>query len=238
MVVCASNWEIEWWRQHHTTCAACLVEYRRPLNWSCKSNMAGWPVPGHEASFSNKCLTKFGLKLWHFWGMMGIFSLYHVSGTLKLTKIGLSAWPLMGYSRKFYGHDEKYLPGTFCVELRGLRTAYQGKVLAFIPWPRHNSCRKGVCRKARFLHGCFDVTYRSWDKSMNLCLWRNCTFPNKVHHQNLKSTQPVASCFPGPDDAPQEMCDFHTGMGSCYTSVIVISQMSSWSTKKMSHFTN
>ncbi len=61
---------------------------RGPLNWSCKSNMAAWPVPGHEASLSNKCLTKFGLKGWHFLGMTSIFSLYHVPGTLKLTKIG------------------------------------------------------------------------------------------------------------------------------------------------------
>ena len=37
--------------------------------------------------------------------------------------------------------------------------------LGFIPWPRPNSCRKGVCRNARFLHGCFDVSYRSWNAS-------------------------------------------------------------------------
>ena len=67
-----------------------------PLNWSCKSNMAAWPVPGHEAPLPNKCLTKFVLKGWHFLGMTNICSLYHVSGNLKLTKIGLCAWPLMG----------------------------------------------------------------------------------------------------------------------------------------------
>ena len=31
--------------------------------------------------------------------------------------------------------------------------------------PIHNSCRKGVTRNAGFLHGCLNVSYRSWDKS-------------------------------------------------------------------------
>ncbi len=35
--------------------------------------MAAWPVPGHEASFPNKCLTKFGLKGWNVSGMTSIF---------------------------------------------------------------------------------------------------------------------------------------------------------------------
>ncbi len=26
----------------------------------------------------------------------------------------------------------------------------------------------------------------------------------------------AAACFPGPDDAPLELCDFRTGMGFCY----------------------
>ena len=42
--------------------------------------------------------------------------------------------------------------------------------------------------------------------------------PNLVHHQNLKSTHPVASCFPGPDDAPRwEMFYFPMGISSCCT---------------------
>ena len=86
-----------------------------------------------------------------------------------------------------------------------------------IPWPRHNLCRKGACGNVWFLHGCFDVFHRSWDKGRNPCLCRNHTFPNLVHHQNLESIRPVALCFPAPiDDAPcWEMCDFRTGMGSC-----------------------
>ena len=87
----------------------------------------------------------------------------------------------------------------------------------FIPWSRHNSCRKRVCGNVWFPHGCLDVSYRSWDKSKNPWPCGNCTFPNLMHHQNLESTQPEASCFPGPDDAPHcEMCDFCMGMGSCY----------------------
>ena len=33
-------------------------------------------------------------------------------------------------------------------------------LINFIPQPRHNSCRKGVCGKVQFLHGYFDVSYR------------------------------------------------------------------------------
>ena len=38
---------------------------------------------------------------------------------------------------------------------------------SIIPWPKHISCRKGVCRNVWFLHGCLDVSYcyRSWDKT-------------------------------------------------------------------------
>ena len=50
----------------------CPVE-RGPFNWSCKSNMAAWPILGHEASFSNKCLAKFGPKGWHFWAWRVFF---------------------------------------------------------------------------------------------------------------------------------------------------------------------
>ena len=46
-----------------------------------------------------------------------------------------------------------------------------------------------------FLHGCLDVSYRSWHKSKNPCPCGNHTFLNLVHHQNLESTQPVALCF-------------------------------------------
>ena len=84
-------------------------------------------------------------------------------------------------------------------------------------WPKHNSCRKRVCRNVRFLNGYLSVSYRSWDKSKNPGLCRYCIFPHSVHHQNLGNTQPVASCFPGPGDAPHwEMCNFCIGMGSCY----------------------
>ena len=65
---------------------------RGTLNLSCKFNMAAWPVPGHETCLSNKCLTK----------RTSIFSLYQVSGTLKLTKIGLSAWPLYELELQIY----------------------------------------------------------------------------------------------------------------------------------------
>ncbi len=79
------------------------------------------------------------------------------------------------------------------------------------------TCRKGVCRNVQFPHGCLDVSYRSWNKSNKPCPCRDCTFPNLVHHQNLESTRPAASCFPGPEDAPRwEMCDFLMGVGSCY----------------------
>ena len=36
-------------------------------------------------------------------------------------------------------------------------------------------------------------------KARKPCLCRNHTFSNSVHHQNLESTQTVASCFPDPD---------------------------------------
>ena len=81
-----------------------------------------------------------------------------------------------------------------------------------IPWPRYNSCRKGVCGNVQFPHGCLDVSYRPWDRSKNPCLYINHTFRNSMHHQNLESR-----CFPGPDDAPHlEMCNFRMGMGSYY----------------------
>ena len=62
------------------------------------------------------------------------------------------------------------------IQKRGVRKCV---ILAWLPW-------------------CF---YRSWDKSKNPCPCENRTFPNKGHHQNLQSTQPVALCSPGPDDA-------------------------------------
>ena len=89
--------------------------------------------------------------------------------------------------------------------------------LAFIPWRRQNSYGKGVCGNVWFLHGCPDVSYRSWNENKNPCPYRNHTFPNSAHHQNLESSQPAALCFPGPDDASRwEMCDFRMGMGSYY----------------------
>ena len=97
-------------------------------------------------------------------------------------------------------------------------------------WPRDNSCRKGVCGNARFLHGCLDVSYRSCDKCKKPWPCRNCTFPNSVHHHNLKSTRPAALCFPGPGDAPHwELCDFCTGMGSCYSTELWMQDVDFWS---------
>ena len=106
--------------------------------------------------------------------------------------------------------------------------AYMVWVKDFIPWPRHNSCRKGVFGNVSSSHGCLDVSYRSWDKSKNSCPCRTRTFPNEVHHQTLGITQPMASCFPAPDNAHHwEMCKFHTGMGSCYNSYWRYHQMRS-----------
>ncbi len=88
----------------------------------------------------------------------------------------------------------------------------------FIPWLRHNPCWKGVCGNVWFPNGCLDVSYRSQDKSKNPCQCGNCTFSNLVHHQNLESTCPAASCFPGTDYVPCcEMCNLCTCMCSCYT---------------------
>ena len=61
------------------------------------------------------------------------------------------------------------------------------------------------------------MSYRSWDESKNPCPCGNHTFPSSVQHQNLESTQPATSCFPGTDDVPREMCDFCTGIGSWNT---------------------
>ena len=87
------------------------------------------------------------------------------------------------------------------------------RLLPVFPWPRHNLSRKGACRNVRFPHDYPGVSFRSWDKSKKPCPCGNHTLPNSVHHQNLESTQPVASCFPGPHDAPHwKMFDFHMGM--------------------------
>ena len=78
--------------------------------------------------------------------------------------------------------------------------------------------KRGV-GKCAILHGCLNGSYRSWDKSKNPCPCGNSTFPNSVYYLNLESTQSVASCFSGPDDASHwQMCDFCMGMGSCYIS--------------------
>ena len=61
------------------------------------------------------------------------------------------------------------------------------QVVSFIPRPRHNSCRNGMCGNVWFLHGYLDISYVSWDKSKNLCPCGNCTFPSEVHHRNLGS---------------------------------------------------
>ena len=74
-----------------------------------------------------------------------------------------------------------------CVEIRDFHMA----VLVVLPGP-------GI--KAR-THASVDITH----------------LPNLDHHQALKSTQPAAFCFPGPDDASHwEMCGFPMGMGSCF----------------------
>ena len=59
------------------------------------------------------------------------------------------------------------------------------------------NCIKKLCGNAQFLHGCLNVSYRSWDKSTNPCSCTNRTFPNSVHHQILESTQPAALCVTG-----------------------------------------
>ena len=85
---------------------------------------------------------------------------------------------------------------------------------------KNNPYRNGVCENVWILHGCLDVSYRSWDKTKNPWRCWNCTFPNSVHHQNHAVTWPVTSCLPGPDDAPQwETCNFHMGVGFCYNLV-------------------
>ena len=87
------------------------------------------------------------------------------------------------------------------------------------PWWKHKSCWEVMCGNGRFPHACFDVFHRSGGKYKKPCLCGSRTFLNVVHHQNLESTQPVASCFPRPNDDPHwEMWDFCAGMGSCYIS--------------------
>ena len=50
-----------------------------------------------------------------------------------------------------------------------------------------------------------------------ICACGNRKFCNEVHHQDLGSIRPQAECFSGSDDAPSwEMCNCHTGMGSCF----------------------
>ena len=83
------------------------------------------------------------------------------------------------------------------------RSALKNQKKTFIPWPRHDSYRKGVCENVQFPHCCLDVSYRSWDESKNTCPCRNHRFPNLVHYQILESTRPAVSCFSGPDDAPR-----------------------------------
>ncbi len=46
--------------------------------------------------------------------------------------------------------------------------------------------QKRVCGNAQFLHGCFDVSYRSWDYSKNPCTCGNRTLPKQVHHRGLR----------------------------------------------------
>ncbi len=89
----------------------------------------------------------------------------------------------------------------------------------FIPWPRHILAEKGCAEMCNFCMAA-SMFETSWDKNKNPYPCRDRTYPNSVQHENLEITQPTASCFPGPDDAPCcEMCDFHTGMGSCYITV-------------------
>ena len=101
----------------------------------------------------------------------------------------------------------------WCRCIEGSQVIRANGLVTFIPWPRHNSCRKGVCGNAQFLHGRLSVSHRSWDKSKNPCLCGKHTFPNLVQHQNLKNARPAALCFPDNDDAPHwEMYNFHMGM--------------------------
>ena len=81
----------------------------------------------------------------------------------------------------------------------GTRVTCQQVITPLVLSHDQGTCRKGVCGKVQFLHGCLDVSYTSWDRSKNSCLCGNCTFLKEVPHQNLESTQSAASCFPRPN---------------------------------------
>ncbi len=83
------------------------------------------------------------------------------------------------------------------------------------------------CGNCTFPHGCLDIFYRLWDKSKNPCLCGNCTFPNSVHHQNLESTWPAASCY----GSCQTMNDQASEKNGCEKIVwsIDINWVSNWS---------
>ena len=114
----------------------------------------------------------------------------------------------------------QYLPHKMPTKLHliGSSVYSMGVVSCFIiPWPRHNSCRRGVCGNAQFPQTVLMFLTGHGIEARNSYPCRNHTFPNSVYHQNLESTQPAAPCFPGPDDAPcWEMCDFRTCMVSCF----------------------
>ena len=74
-------------------------------------------------------------------------------------------------------------------------TACHNESSFLIPWPRHNSRRKGMCGNVQFPQGCLDVSYKSWDKSKNPCRCTIHTFLYSVHHHGLESNQPAASCL-------------------------------------------
>ena len=94
------------------------IRWRGPLDWSWKSNMAAWLVPRHEASFSNKCLTKFGLKGWHFVGMTNIFFSLSCVRHLKINQNGA-----------------KYLPGIFLCGVEGSSQVQPDCLCVVIRWP-------------------------------------------------------------------------------------------------------
>ena len=155
------------------------------------------------------------------WGQTSLYDISNPDSTL-LTQYGI--WDS---HRQFWPHPSPSWGQHPVISMRLMRISFLTSdnvsiISIFIPRPRHNSCRKGVCRKVWFPHGCSHVSYRSWDKSRNLCPCRNRTFPNSVHNQNQEHTRPVASCFPGPDDAPcWEMSNFLHGHGSLLCFLVV-----------------
>ena len=85
--------------------------------------------------------------------------------------------------------------------------------------PKHNSCRKWVCRNVQLLHGCLDVSYRSWDKSKNACPCRNRT--SRCILRAWEAWGRKLSAFKAPMmHRVGKMDNFHKYMSSCYISTV------------------